>query len=162
MNGEFMPPRREPKAFEELKIISEKEFSRYLTEQKLSQEKLKDGFYYVLTFDGFGPRVDVFEEFNQEYLRIAYIDSNYDEKFKNLYITILNVKPEYRNLGIGTSLYNYFEEISPQKFEVNTINGKLDYWTQHKERERFYSRLGFKLKSEGDDGIIDTIQKQIH
>jgi hypothetical protein len=92
MNGEFMPSRREPKAFEELKIISEKEFSRYLPEQKFSQEKLKDDFYYVLTFDGIGPRVDVFEESNQEYLRIAYIDSNYDEKFKNLYITILNTR----------------------------------------------------------------------
>ncbi|WP_058203535.1 GNAT family N-acetyltransferase [Lactococcus lactis] len=156
-----MLPRQEPIAFEDLKFNTEEDFSRYLTEKKGSQEKLKDNFYYILTFDGIGPRVDVFEKSNQEYLRIAYIDSIYDKKFKNLYISILNVKPEYRNLGIGTSLYNYFEEISPQKFEVDTINGKLDPWIQHKERERFYSRLGFKLISEWDDGIIDVIQKQI-
>lgn len=157
-----MPQRQEPKAFEDLKFITEEDFSRYLIEKKGSQEKLKDNFYYVLTFDNVGMRVDVFEKSIQMYSRIAYIDSIYDEKFKNLYIAILNVKPEYRNLGIGSSLYNYFEEISSQNFELNTINGKLDYWTQHKERERFYSRLGFKLRSEWDDGIIDTIQKQIY
>ena len=156
-----MPPRQEPIAFEDLKFYTEEDFSRYLTEKKGSQEKLKDNFYYILTFDNVGMRVDVFEESNQIYSRIAYIDSIYDKKFKNLYISILNVKPEYRNLGIGTSLYNYFEEISPQKFEVDTISGKLDYWTQHKERERFYSSLGFKLISEWDDGIIDVIEKQI-
>lgn len=157
-----MPPRQEPIAFEDLKFNTEEDFNRYLTEKKGSQEKLKDNFYYILTFDGIGPRVDVFEKSNQEYLRIAYIDSIYDKKFKNLYISILNVKPEYRNLGIGTSLYNYFEEISPQKIEVDTINGKLDYsWTQRVERERFYSRLGFNLISEWDNGIIDAIQKKI-
>jgi GNAT superfamily N-acetyltransferase len=161
MNGDIMPSRQEPIAFEDLKFITEEDFSRHLTEKKGSQEKLKDNFYYILTFDNVGMRVDVFEESNQIYSRIAYIDSIYDKKFKNLYISILNVKPEYRNLGIGTSLYNYFEEISLQNFEVDTINGKLDPWIQHKERERFYSRLGFNLISEWDNGIIDAIQKKI-
>ncbi|MDM5146141.1 hypothetical protein ICE98_03278 [Lactococcus lactis] len=89
-----MPSRQEPIAFEDLKFITEEEFSIYLTEKKGSQEKLKDNFYYILTFDNVGMRVDVFEESNQIYSRIAYIDSIYDKKFKNLYISILNVKPE--------------------------------------------------------------------
>lgn len=155
-----MPPRQEPKAFEDLKFITEEGFNRYLTEKKGSQEKLKDNFYYILTFDGTGPRVDVFKKSNQEYLRIAYIDSNYYKVSKNLYIAILNVKPEFRGKGIGTSIYNYFEKITSQKLEVKIITGELDYWTEHEERVRFYTRLRFEVIPK-EDSVRFLIEKRL-
>lgn len=160
MNGDVMPPRQEPKAFEDRKFITEEDFNRYLTEKKGSQEKLKDNFYYILTFDNVGPCVEVFKKCNQEYLRIAYIDSNYYKVSKNLYIAILNVKPEFRGKGIGTSLYNYFEKITSQKLEVEIITGELDYWAGHEERVRFYARLQFEVMPK-EDSVRFLIEKRL-
>ncbi|OSP86998.1 hypothetical protein B9W73_06995 [Lactococcus lactis] len=151
--------RKEPISFEDLTFRTEEEFREHTKRNNCSVEKI-DNYYYILSFDNCGPRIAIIENSNQSYTQIAYIDSNYYEVNKNLYIGILNVKPEFRNKGIGTSLYNYFEKITSQKLEVNIITGELDYWTEHEERVRFYTRLGFEVMPK-EDSVSFLIEKRL-
>ncbi|MFK4948469.1 GNAT family N-acetyltransferase [Lactococcus formosensis subsp. formosensis] len=153
--------REEPISFDIKEFENEKNFQEYIENKKYILEKRKDDLCYFSRkdYDTKGLRMNLFISKDEVIKQIAYIDSIYYPSSKNLYISIFNVDPNYRNKGYGTQIYNIFEDKVLSEFDIKIITGKLGYWIEEKKRENFFKSLGFKLLSSSDDGRIDEIEK---
>lgn len=153
--------RDEPISFETKDFGEKKTFQEYIEKEKYILEKREDDLCYFSRkdYDTKGLRMALFISKDEVITQIAYIDSIYFPSTKNLYISIFNVNPNYRNKGYGTQIYNFFEDRVLSEFNIKIINGDLECWIEEKKRERFFKSLGFKLLSSWNDGRIDKIEK---
>ena len=65
------------------------------------------------------------------------------EKFFSLRIDLIAVDNKFKRLGISKKLINYAMFLYYKKFNYLTV----DFHSHNKIAEKFYSKIGFKLKS---------------
>lgn len=158
---DIAPKRREPIAFKDKRFDSKASFNEFLLNDDYKLETEKNNLVYISQIDSKKILIRIFKKSEDSYSQVGYIDSIYNKRFKNLYISIINIRDDYRSCGCGTEIYNIFEEKAKQLFDVKTISGKLNFWRDYEKREAFFKKLGFKVFSEDECGFNNEILKEI-
>lgn len=156
------PKRDSPKEFEERQFDNKESFSKYISEKKYLLNKEDGSLLYLSKKDRRYFSSCIFRKDADSFTKVAHINSTYWEDSQTLEITILIVKPEERERGLGKLLYKYFEQEASKVFKIKAMIGSLPYWTENIQREHFYKVLGFNVySSNGNDKMLNQIKKEI-
>lgn len=156
------PKRDSPVPFKERQFFNEESFRRYISEKNYCINKVEGSLIFLSKLDRRYFSSCIFRAEANSFIKVAHINSTYWEGSQTLEITILIVKPEERGGGLGTLLYNHFEQKALEIFKIEAMIGSLPTWTENVQREHFYENLGFDVYSSDEDAkILDQIKKEI-